>query len=79
MTNPSMPVIPPVGGDPDDPAVTEQPTDAQDAQERETGLLGGDDDRPLDTDLDDDRLNSADADERAATEGTMEDDPDAHR
>jgi hypothetical protein len=31
----------------------------------------GDDDRPLDADLDDDRIDSAAADERAAREGTQ--------
>ena len=35
-------------------------------------VLDGDDDRPLDPDLDDDRLDSAAADERAATEGTLD-------
>ena len=34
-----------------------------------------DEDRPLDTDLDDDRIDSAAADERAATEGTMGEQP----
>jgi len=35
-------------------------------------ILGGDDDRPLDPDLDDDQIDSAAADERAATEGTLD-------
>ncbi|MFK4837011.1 hypothetical protein ACI3KY_14905 [Microbacterium sp. ZW T2_14] len=34
-------------------------------------ILGGDD-GPLDPDLDDDQIESADADERAATEGTLD-------
>ncbi|MGN6219540.1 MAG: hypothetical protein ACTHNQ_08550 [Microbacterium sp.] len=34
--------------------------------------LGDDEDRPLDPDLDDDRVDSAAADERAATEGTLD-------
>jgi hypothetical protein len=34
--------------------------------------LGDDDDRPLDADLDDDRVDSAAADERAAREGTID-------
>jgi len=34
--------------------------------------LGDGEDRPLDPDLDDDRIDSAAADERAATEGTID-------
>ena len=39
-------------------------------------VLVGDDDRPLDPDLDDDRQNSAAADARAAEEGTLDGDVD---
>lgn len=35
--------------------------------------LIGDDDRPLDPDLNEDKINSAEADRRAATEGELED------
>ena len=35
-------------------------------------VLTGDDDRPLDPDVDDDAISSASADERAATEGTLD-------
>lgn len=35
-------------------------------------VLPGDDDRPLDPDLNDDRIDSAEADERAATEGELD-------
>ena len=35
-------------------------------------VLVGDDDRPLDPDADDDQVNSADADQRAATEGEID-------
>jgi len=34
--------------------------------------LGDGEDRPLDPDLDDDRIDSAAADERAATQGTID-------
>ena len=35
-------------------------------------VLTGDDDRPLDPDVDDDAISSAAADERAASEGTLD-------
>ena len=38
------------------------------------GQLRDDDEQPLDEDLDDEALDSADADERAAREGTKGDD-----
>jgi hypothetical protein len=38
--------------------------------------IDDDDDRPLDPDLDDDQLDSADADQRAAREGTLPTDDD---
>ncbi|MDT0180571.1 hypothetical protein Q9S36_10185 [Microbacterium sp. ARD31] len=42
---------------------------------REPERVGADDvERPLDPDLDDDRLDSAAADEQAAAEGTMDGD-----
>ncbi len=34
-------------------------------------LLRGEDDRPLDSDVDDDQVDSAEADERAAREGEI--------
>jgi len=36
--------------------------------------VDGSDDRPLDPDVDDDQLDSAAADERAATDGTLDSD-----
>jgi hypothetical protein len=65
MTN-QNPLIPPLGDDDD--------RRADDAQTGD-GILE-DDDRPLDPDVDDDQLDSAAADERAATEGTLDDDDD---
>lgn len=64
MTN-QNPLIPPLGDD---------DRRADDAQSGD-GILE-DDDRPLDPDVDDDQLDSAAADERAATEGTLDDDDD---
>jgi len=49
-------------GDPDDEVL------GDDTDE----VLGLDDDRPLDPDRNDDQLNSAAADEQAATEGTLD-------
>ncbi|MBW9092225.1 hypothetical protein JNB62_00850 [Microbacterium jejuense] len=70
MTN-QTPYIGPIGDD--------DPTTDDDVLEDgvlEDGVLAGgldgDDDRPLDTDLDADRVDSAAADERAATEGTVD-------
>ncbi|GAA5206554.1 hypothetical protein [Microbacterium kyungheense] len=66
MTN-QIPYEGPLGDD-DDPTA--------DDDTLEEGVLAdgldGDDDRPLDTDLNDDRIDSAAADERAATEGTVD-------
>ncbi|MGK3951516.1 hypothetical protein ACLKM7_04240 [Microbacterium sp. I2] len=56
-SQPIPPIVPPTGDD-DDLAADED--------------VLADDDRPLDPDLDDDRLDSAAADERAATEGTLD-------
>lgn len=52
----------------------EGPLDDDDDTVLDDGIDDGieDDDRPLDPDLDDDQLNSAAADERAATEGTLD-------
>ena len=63
MTN-QNPLIPPIGDD-SDPARSDDDT---------AGVLDPtlDDERPLDPDLDDDQLSSAEADERAATEGTID-------
>ena len=58
-SQPIPPVVPPTGDD-------------DDLAAEETVLA--DDDRPLDPDLDDDRVDSAAADERAATEGTLDTD-----
>ncbi len=68
MTN-QIPYEGPLGDD-DDPA-REDDADLGDGG----GVLGDvfdDDDRPLDPDLDDDQIDSAAADERAATEGTVD-------
>jgi hypothetical protein len=58
------------------PPVVPVPGDDGDDEERvgQEGLLNpiGDDDQPLDPDLNDDMVNSADADERAATEGELD-------
>lgn len=65
MSNtPIPPFVPPAGDD--DDLGTRETLDTD-----ETVL--SDDDQPLDTDLDDDRIDSAAADERAATEGTVGD------
>jgi hypothetical protein len=61
-SDPVPPFVPPVGGNgflPHDHAVTEGDDDA-------------DGERPLDPDADQDRVNSAAADEQAATEGTLD-------
>ncbi|WP_426321536.1 hypothetical protein [Microbacterium sp. E-13] len=68
MTN-QIPYEGPLGDD-DDPA-REDDADLGDGD----GVLGDvfdDDDRPLDPDLNDDQIDSAAADERAATEGTVD-------
>lgn len=66
MTN--QPFYPGPLGDDDDPDLDAAAADDAD------GMLdpAGDEDRPLDPDLDDAQLNSAAADERAATEGTID-------
>ena len=74
MSNPT-PYLGPIGDD--DDAVLDDDT-ARDDGARDGGdgildpILDDDDDRPLDPDLDDDQLDSAAADERAATEGTLD-------
>jgi hypothetical protein len=55
--------------DDDDPMLNDTADDSDGILEP---ILDGDDDRPLDPDLDDDQLDSAAADERAATEGTLD-------
>jgi hypothetical protein len=60
--NPIPPFVPGSGRD-DDPS-NDEVLDTD-------GTVMGDGDRPLDTDLDDDDIDSAAADERAATEGTV--------
>lgn len=62
--NPMPPIVPPTGDD--DDVVADEVLDTDET-------VMGDDDHPLDTDLDDDRIDSAAADERAATEGTIGD------
>ena len=76
MSNPSQPIIPPVIGESAD-AADAQDADVQAAEGLEPDPAIRDDDRPLDPDLDDDQLDSAEADARAATEGTMDGDADA--
>ena len=62
MTNQPIPPFVPAGGDDADRG----PDEALDAAQP------GDADRPLDPDLDDDQIESAAADEQAASEGTLE-------
>lgn len=73
MSNPT-PYLGPIGDD-DDP-VRDDDTALYGGGDDGDGILDpildGDDDRPLDPDLDDDRIDSAEADERAATEGTLD-------
>ncbi len=61
MSNPPIPPVVPgmLPGDDDDAVARPD-------------VLAADDDRPLDPDLDDDAVDSAAADERAATEGTLD-------
>jgi hypothetical protein len=71
MSNPT-PYLGPIGDDDardDDTALDDG---ARDGDGILDPILDGDDDRPLDPDLDDDQLDSAAADERAATEGTLD-------
>lgn len=71
MTNqPIPPIIPPAG---DDDLTDRDTLDTEEALATDEPVM--DDDRPLDTDLDDDRIDSAAADERAATEGTVGEKP----
>ncbi|MBD3940404.1 hypothetical protein IF188_01655 [Microbacterium sp. NEAU-LLC] len=65
MTNP-LPYEGPVG-DEDEEVLNDGAAGDADAD-----LLGLDDDRPLDPDRNDDQIDSAAADERAATEGTID-------
>jgi hypothetical protein len=65
----------PYEGPLDDDATDDHATGDDARDDGVEGLTGlDDDDRPLDPDLDDDLLDSAEADERAATEGTLDDD-----
>lgn len=65
MSNPAaFPAVPPSQ---DDDGTEQERLEADPA-------VDPDEDRPLDADLDDDRLDSADADIRAATEGVIGDD-----
>jgi hypothetical protein len=72
MSNPT-PYSGPIGDD-DDPALDDRTADDADGVFDPGDVLDPDgaDDRPLDPDLDDDQLDSADADERAATAGTLD-------
>ena len=67
MSNPT-PYLGPIG---DDDTVRDDST-RDDGDGILDPVLDDDDDRPLDPDLDDDQLDSAAADERAATEGTLD-------
>ncbi|WP_347976665.1 hypothetical protein [Microbacterium sp. ProA8] len=76
MSNPT-PYLGPIGDDDDavlddDTALDGGGDGGDDGDGILDPILEGDDDRPLDPDLDDDRLDSAEADERAATEGTLD-------
>ena len=64
--NPIPPFVPPTGDDDD--------IVADEALDTDENLMA-DEARPLDTDLDDDGIDSAAADERAATEGTIGEQP----
>ncbi|WP_156250034.1 hypothetical protein [Pseudactinotalea terrae] len=63
-STPTPPVVPVPGDDGDD--------DERLGDEGVVSPLGDDDDQPLDPDLNDDLVNSAEADERAATEGELD-------
>ncbi|KAF2417852.1 hypothetical protein [Microbacterium sp. B35-30] len=67
MSNPT-PYLGPIGDDDD----TVRDDSARDDGDGILDPVLDDDDRPLDPDLDDDQLDSAAADERAATEGTLD-------
>ena len=70
MSNPT-PYLGPIGDD--DDTVRDDDTALDDGGDGILDpILDGADDRPLDPDLDDDRIDSAAADERAATEGTLD-------
>lgn len=74
MSNPPGPLIPPLSGDPaydEEDAV--EAGDAE-ARTRDADLDPDHDDRPVDTDADPNQIDSADADERASTEGTVGED-----
>ncbi|WP_194410603.1 hypothetical protein [Microbacterium cremeum] len=69
MSNqPVPPLVPPADDDP----ITGDPLDTTELLGADDSMMD-DDDRLLDTDLDADRIDSAAADERAATEGTIGD------
>jgi hypothetical protein len=70
MSYPNQPPVAP--GDGDD--LTREDADERggDIAAGDPDVLTGDDDRPLDPDVDDDAISSAAADERAATEGTLD-------
>ena len=73
MTNqPIPPFVPPTGDD--DDRATADSLDSDETLDTDESVMD-DDDRPLDTDLDDDHIDSAAADERAATEGTIGEQP----
>jgi hypothetical protein len=62
MSNqPPLPVVPSADGGDDDDALVDQPD-----------VLAQDGDRPLDPDIDDGEMRSADADRLAAREGTLD-------
>lgn len=65
-TTPPAPIVPPADDD-DTAPVTGDET-----------LLGDDSDQPLDPDLADDTVSSAEADQRAATEGERDGSVDEH-
>lgn len=77
MSNPPGPIIPPIS---DDPAYGND--NHRDAQERAAEFEGRDPDLdpdrgeelPLDPDIDPDKVDSAEADRRASTEGTVDGD-----
>ncbi len=73
MSNqPIPPIIPPT--DDGDDLTTGDALGTDETLDTDESVMG-DDDRPLDTDLDDDSIDSAAADERAATEGTIGEQP----
>jgi hypothetical protein len=69
MSYPNQPPVAP--GDGDGPTPEEADERGGGIAAGDPDVLTGDDDRPLDPDVDDDAISSASADERAATEGTL--------